>query len=254
LERDRVGLGRFVDRLGRESAHSWRVLFTPWGEALVRQWYRRAVTQLTHFDHVESVGVQTNLSSPLDWIDDCRPGRLTLWATYHPTEVSRERFLSQVSQLRARSVRVSVGMVGAVVAVNEIQNMRRHLPDDVYLWINAQQPRPRPYTADEETFFAAIDPQFLATYRRRPSLGAACPTGESSFTVDGDGGMRRCHFVDETIGNFYEDQWMTALRPRPCPNRFCDCFLGKSQLQADDFRSFFGIGLLERAPTVKAGF
>jgi hypothetical protein len=93
-----------------------------------------------------------------------------------------------------------------------------------------------------------IDPQFMATYRRRRSFGAACPTSEVAFTVDGKGDMRRCHFVDDVFGNFYDDQWTTALRPRPCPNRYCACFLGKSRLTAEILLPFFGPGLLERVP------
>ena len=248
LESDRSGLDRFVSRLCRETGHHWRILFTPWGEALVRAWYRHAIARLTHLPHVESVAVQTNLSAPLEWIDACRTERLAVWATYDPTETSRESFLNQVRRLKTRDVRVSVGMVGVAEFIDEIQAMRRLLPDSVYLWINAQQPRPRPYTEAEENLFAAIDPQFWATSRRQPSLGAPCQTGEVAFTVDGKGTMRRCHFVDDVIGNFDDDHWESALRPRSCPNRFCNCFLGQSQLNTDAFAAFFGSSQLERVP------
>jgi MoaA/NifB/PqqE/SkfB family radical SAM enzyme len=248
LEHNQVSLDRFVNRLGCESSHSWRVLFTPWGEALVREWYRHAIIELTHIAQVESVCAQTNLSADLEWINHCSAEKLALWATYHPTETSRERFLSQVQQVVSRGVRISVGMVGAPDFINEIQEMRHSLPDDVYLWINPQQPRPRPYTEAELALFATVDPHFMLTYRRRYSFGAACRTGEVSFTVNGKGDMRRCHFVDDAIGNFYCDDWETALRPRLCPNRFCDCFLGKSQLKVDEFVPVFGAGLTERLP------
>jgi hypothetical protein len=248
LDRDRRGLEQFVTRLSRETNHRWRVLFTPWGEALVRGWYRYAIARLTHLPQIESVAAQTNLSASLDWIDDCRLERLALWATYHPTETHRESFLNQVRRLRARNVRVSVGMVGVAEFADEIRTMRRLLPDDVYLWINAQQPRPRPYTEEEESLFASIDPQFKATSRRLPSLGAACRTGDASFTVNGNGDMRRCHFVHDMIGNFNDDDWASALRPRSCPKQFCDCFLGTSQLKDEDFAAFFGPFPLERLP------
>ena len=68
------------------------------------------------------------------------------------------------------------------------------------------------------------------------------------FTVDGEGDMRRCHFVDEVIGNIHDPDWEQALQPRRCPNQFCDCFLGKAQLQADTLAPFFGATLLERLP------
>lgn len=61
--------------------------------------------------------------------------------------------------------------------------------------------------------------------------------------------MRRCHPVDEWIGNCYEPDWEHSLRARTCPNRFCDCFLGKSQLLSDKLTPFFGSNALERLPT-----
>lgn len=253
LARDRQGLRQFTAWLGRQARHHWRILFTPWGEALVRPWYRRAVVALSHLPQVDSVAVQTNLSCSLGWIDACRVDRLVLWATYHPTETTRERFLQQVRRLQTLGAGVSVGMVGVPDFLEEIRTMRRLLPSDVYLWINAQQPRARRYTFEEESAFQAIDPHFSLTARRQPSLGQACRTGEVSFTIDGRGDMRRCHFVDGVIGNIHDRDWESALRPRACPNRFCDCFLGKAQLRADSLASFFGQNVLERLPAGPLG-
>ena len=248
LLRDRQGLSQFVEWLGRQPACRWRVLFTPWGEALTRPWYRRAVAELTRMPHVESVAVQTNLSCGLRWMSDCRLERLAVWATYHPSQTARQSFLDKIERLRTLGVRVSAGMVGLPEFLEEIQTMRRLLPRDVYLWINAQQPRPRPYTAEEGIAFKRIDPRFDLTSRRLPSLGMDCRTGEVAFTVDGAGDMRRCHFVEEVIGNIHDPRWEQALRPRRCPKRFCDCFLGKAQLRANSLAHFFGDSLLERLP------
>jgi MoaA/NifB/PqqE/SkfB family radical SAM enzyme len=248
LARDRAALTRFSDWLQRETEHRWRVFFTPWGEALVRAWYRQAMTALTHVEHIESVAVQTNLACRLDWIRDCRTDRLAFWATYHPTECKAERFVEKVCALRGWGVRISVGMVGAPELIDHVRFIRRQLPHDIYLWINAQQPRPRPYTSAEVAAFRAIDPRFEITLRRQKSWGRPCGAGETAFTVDGVGDIRRCHFVDEVIGNIEEPDWDSALRPRRCPRLFCDCFLGKAQIQADELTPFFGAASLERQP------
>jgi MoaA/NifB/PqqE/SkfB family radical SAM enzyme len=248
LERDRTALSRFTDWLGRQDRHEWKVLFTPWGEALVRSWYRHAMAVLSHMPHLASVAVQTNLSCGLRWLDKCRVDRVSLWATYHPTETTCEAFVRKVEQVRERGVRICVGVVGVPEFMDEIEHLHQRLPHGVYLWINAQQPRSRPYTPEETSRFQAIDPQFLLSARRQPSFGRHCPAGELSFTVDGTGDMRRCHFVEQVIGNCYEPDWEQALRPRTCPNRFCDCFLGKSQFLANELTPFFGSTSLERLP------
>ncbi|WP_422929003.1 STM4011 family radical SAM protein [Singulisphaera sp. PoT] len=253
LARDRQALSRFVDWLESQPQHLWKVLFTPWGEALVRPWYRRAVARLTHLNHLASVAVQTNLSCGLAWLQTCRADRLAFWATYHPTEVSADAFVRKVRLVIEAGARISVGMVGVPDVLDAVVAMRRLLPPEVYLWINAQQPRPLPYTSEEVALLTSIDPQFTLTLRRLRSLGQPCRTGEQTFTVDGRGDMRRCHFVDEVIGNIHSPDWPSALRPRPCPNAFCDCFLGKAQLKSDALTPFFGANLLERIPVISTG-
>lgn len=246
LERDRRALLRFESWLTDQTQHRWKVLFTPWGEALVRRWYREAIIELSQQPHIDILTIQTNLSCGLEWLARCTADRVSLWATYHPTETAADRFLHKVNQVRAYGVRICVGTVGVPEALPQIEELQKRLPDDVYMWVNAQQPRRRPYTAEEQDRFQAIDPQFLFTARRQPSLGKFCSTGELSFTVDGTGSMRRCHFVDEIIGNCYEPDWETALRPRPCPNRYCNCYLGKSQLLSEQLVPIFGSTALER--------
>lgn len=246
LARDQSSLRRLSAWLRAESTHRWRILLTPWGEALVRAWYREAIAELTHVPHVDSVAVQSNISRGLDWLFECRTDRLSFWATYHPTEVDRVAFLRKVEAVLKSGAAISVGVVGVPDFAEEIASLRRELPAEVYLWINAQQPRRRPYTPEEVAFFSNIDPQFELTASRHRSFGEPCCTGEEVFTVDGEGAMRRCHFVEEIIGNIYEPGWESALKPRACPNRFCNCYLGLSHLKPLGLERTFGGGVLER--------
>ncbi len=246
LDQDRAALTRFRSWLPDQTQHRWKVLFTPWGEALVRRWYREAVVELSQQSHIDVLAVQTNLSCGLEWLERCVAERVSLWATYHPTETAADLFLRKVRRVREHGIRVCVGIVGVPETLAQIEEVRQRLPDDVYMWINAQQPRRRPYTAEELDRFQAIDPQFVLTARRLSSLGKLCSAGELSFTVDGTGNMRRCHFVDEVIGNCYEQGWEAALQSRPCPNRYCDCYLGKSQILSEQLIPFFGSATLER--------
>src|SRR5215470_17646863 len=95
LARDYAALSRFVDWLGARPADRFKVLFTPWGEALIRKPYREAMTRLSRMAHVERVAIQTNLSCNLEWVADCDLDRVAFWGTYHPGEVAREAFLDQ---------------------------------------------------------------------------------------------------------------------------------------------------------------
>lgn len=252
LEADRQALARFVAWLEQQQRQRWRVLFTPWGEALVRRWYREALARLTWLEHVSMAAVQTNLSCGLDWLRRCRRERLSLWATFHPSETRLDAFVRRVLHVYESGAGISVGMVAVPRHLPALAALRRALPVEIYVWANAQQPPERPYTAQQIEFLCRIDPLFMHTLVPQRTLGLACRTGEQVFTVDGRGDMRRCHFVGEVIGNIYEAEWQQALQPRACPRQTCRCYLGFAHLPSLGLERYFGDGLLERRPPAGA--
>jgi MoaA/NifB/PqqE/SkfB family radical SAM enzyme len=247
LRGDRAALRRFV-AWAAEQPHDIGVLFTPWGEALIRRWYQDALVELTQLPHVWRAAIQTNLSCKLDWLPRCRTAKLGLWTTYHPGEVPMERFVANVLMARRLGVRLSVGVVGLKEHLPAIERLRGLLPGDIYVWINAYKRTPDYYTEREVDFLTAVDPLFPINNRRHASRGAACAAGETVFTVDGAGDLRRCHFLPEVLGNIYEGDWLAALQPRPCARATCGCHLGYVHLERLGLGRLFGDGILERAP------
>ncbi len=246
---DAEALARFLDwARAQEGTMELSVFFTPWGEALIRKRYQHALVNLTRMSHVRRAAIQTNLSSRLDWIADCDRTKLGLWATYHPTQVSRARFLAECRELDRLEARYSVGVVGLKEHFAEIEALRRALPAHVYLWINAYKRVPDYYTPDELDHLTGLDPLFPLNAVPHASRGRACRTGDTVLSVDGDGTLRRCHFVREPIGNLYDPGWRTALQPRPCPNETCGCHIGYVHLEHLGLDRVFGGGILERIP------
>lgn len=246
---DRRALARFVDWVGgRDPQDRIAVLFTPWGEALIRRWYREALVRLSHMPHVERVAIQTNLSGSLDWVERADVRTLALWATYHPSEIDRREFVGRCRELDRRGVKYSVGVVGLKEHRGEIEALRRELSPDAYLWINAYKRIPDYYDPPDLVTFESIDPLFPVNNRRHPSLGRACRTGRSVVSVDGDGTMRRCHFIRDPIGNLYERGFESALVERPCTNATCSCHIGYVHLDDLGLQGTFGPGILERIP------
>ncbi|MCA9176053.1 MAG: radical SAM protein [Planctomycetales bacterium] len=250
LAADQTALERFVAWCARSCGPTepLRVFFTPWGEALVRRWYRDAFRKLTNMRHVQRVAAQTNLSCRLDWLSDCDADKVGLWCTYHPSQTDRERFLHQVARLAELGVSHSVGMVGLREDLDEIERLRELLPTSTYLWVNALKREPDYYSLEDLRRLTAVDPQFPVNNRRHPSLGKHCLTGEQVITVDGAGDIRRCHFVPEVLGNIYDDHWSEALRPRKCTNDSCGCHIGYIHMPSLELYSIYGDGLLERRP------
>jgi len=220
----------------------------PLGEALIRKWYQQALVRLTGMPHVAKAVIQTNLSCRLEWVEACDKRRLALWTTFHPTEVARARFVERCHELDRRGVRFSVGVVGLKEHAVAIEALRRELPPYVYLWINAYKRVPEYYSEDEVQQLTAIDPLFPINNQRHPSLGCSCRCGHSVVSVDGDGTIRRCHFIREPIGNLYEPGWEQALQERPCTNATCGCHIGYVHMDDLELYDVYGDGVLERIP------
>ncbi len=249
LERDAAELERFVAWVAAAD-RALGVFFTPWGEALIRKPYQRALVELTRMDHVERAAIQTNLSASLGWVRDVEVAKLGIWATYHPEWTSRRDFVDKVASLHERGVHVSAGVVGFKPFFGEIQALRSELPADVYLWVNANKRDPGYYSDDDIAVLEAIDPLFRLNTVAHPSAGRSCRAGADVVSVNGDGEVRRCHFIDEPIGNLYEPDFASALRERPCSNASCGCHIGYVHLDELGLAAIYGDGILERVPRV----
>ena len=250
LARDAREVARFTGWVAQQT-RAISVLFTPWGEALVRRHYRSAMQTLAALPHVKQVALQTNLAGPLNWLDGM-VGRekIGLWCTYHPGQITLGRFLERCARLDAMGVRYSVGVVALHAHYDAIRALRAALPPHVYLWLNAYDRRgPGYYAAQDLAWLDAIDPWFAQNRRPVPSRGKGCFAGETSLSVDGDGELARCHFLPERLGNLYENDLADMLQERSCPRFKCDCYIGYAQRKDLPFQQLFGDGVLARLGT-----
>lgn len=245
---DRAALERFVNWAEERHVERLSAFFTPWGEALVQRRYQQAIARLSRMPHVEKVAIQTNLSCRLGWLDDCDPRRIGLWTTYHPAQVTRARFLGRCADLDRRGMRYSVGIVGLLEHIDEIEAMRAALPEHVYLWVNAYKHGAGYYSAEAMRRLTAVDPLFPLNTHYYSSLGEACRCGSSVISIDGAGTMRRCHFIAEPIGSLYAPGFAQALRERPCTAATCHCHIGYVHMDRLGLYDVFGEGVSERIP------
>lgn len=246
LRVDEQGLRRFVDWVRANSGRKLGILFTPWGEALVRDYYRAAFIELSRLPHVGRVVAQTNLSYPLDWLGEADRESAALWCSYHPSETARGRFVAQSKGLADLGIRHSVGVVGLKENFDEIRALHAELPPGATLWINAYKREASYYTNDDIAMLTRVDATFPLNNRYHASRGKPCHAGENAITVDGEGTVRRCHFIDSPLGSLYEDDLDDMLRPRTCSNETCHCYIGYSHLKELGLRETYGPNVLER--------
>ena len=248
LKTDRLALERLVDWVKGRREDSLSLFFTPWGEALTRRWYQSAICELTRLPQIEKVAAQTNLSYDLQWIENANVSRLALWCTFHPSQTTRSRFLSQSRRLTELGVAHSVGAVGLPDDLPEIEWLRAELPDNIYLWVNAAKSSGVDYRGELLDRFTAIDPLFQLNTQYHASLGRSCRCGSSVISVDGAGDIYRCHFIRQPLGNIYEPGFADKLIDRPCSNQTCGCHIGYVHMDELQLYPVFGSGVLERIP------
>lgn len=252
LARDRRALERFAGWAATR-AYPVSILITPWGEALIRRYYREAIARLSHAPNLRTIAIQTNLSCSTRWLDDCNLDRVALWTTYHPGETDRRGFVAKIQQLARMNVRYSVGVVGLKAHLQEIEALRGELPERAYLWVNAYKRVEDYYAQDEIDCLTKIDPLFPLNNRVYETDGRACRTGETVISVAADGSAQRCHFTKSPLGNIYDKAFERQLRRRPCSETVCRCHIGYSHLEALKLEQIFGGGFLERrAPAATA--
>lgn len=244
---DTTGLEQFISWLNQQSMLNFNLFFTPWGEALVFKRYQQAISSLTKMANINKVVFQTNLSSKLDFLNEVDCTKLRLWCTYHPTEITRQRFIEKTKQLDSYGVKYSVGMVGQPSLFAEIAKLRDELNPATYLWINSyvENNQHYSYSEQQQRALTSIDPLFSLN-KIYGSKGLACFAGESVITVDEFGDIRRCHFIKQVIGNIHDPNWQQILQPRSCSANYCDCHIGYAHLKSLKLEQYFGDQLLER--------
>lgn len=250
LAKDRQGLETFVEWASLQGAagHRLSIFFNPYGEGLIHRWYKEAMITLSNMEHVEKVAIQTNLSANLDFVQKLNRSKVAFWATYHPGQVSEDKFLTQCMTLYEKEVPFSVGSVGIRSAFPAIASLRAALPERVYLWVNAYKDKPDYYTAEDLSFLNKIDPHFAVNAMDYESLGQTCNAGNEVFYVQGAGLVKRCYKDRGVIGNLYRDGLEGLSAIRSCRMKVCDCYIGYIHMPELKLQNIYGSGLLERIP------
>ncbi|GKU77155.1 STM4011 family radical SAM protein [Paenibacillus sp. L3-i20] len=249
LAKDRAQIEAFVEWVreqGEIGEHSLSVFFNPYGEGLTHRWYRTAMTELSHMKHVKKVAIQTNLSGRLDWTSELNRDKAAFWVTYHPGQVSEEKFLQQCNKLYEQGIAFSVGSVGLIRAFEPLLSLREALPKDVYMWVNAYKDRANYYSAADIALLQSIDPHFHINAVDYDSRGKSCDAGYNVFYVQGDGRVKRCYKDRQVIGNLYRDGLDALSKRRPCRMNCCDCYIGYIHMPELKLENVYGDHLLER--------
>ncbi len=225
LEEDKTNLYKFVEKLeNTEFEKPVEILFTPYGEALIHEYYRDVFCDLTSENFVDKIGCQTNLSFDVDsWLSlDMDFSKVFLLATFHPSMADIDSFVLKVKKI-SKVHNICVGVVGNPKDIDTIKNLRSKLPINVYLWVNAMDGLGRKYTDEEIEFFTDIDYNFGLEVGSLKEYNCNC--GSEHIFLDSSGKIFGCNRHKQVLGNIYNDDNFKSLK---CSGRLCDCYLAYS--------------------------
>ncbi|MEY5966124.1 hypothetical protein WJD70_23690, partial [Salmonella enterica subsp. enterica serovar Corvallis] len=123
-KRDEAALWRMVDHLPLLGT-PLNVMITPYGEALRLRYYMAALAEISRYPHVQAVGIQTNASfSLMSLLESFRAGggdisKLRLWCSFHPSQITAERFLQQCLALSAAGITWCAGAVASMKDIDQ---------------------------------------------------------------------------------------------------------------------------------------
>ncbi len=248
LLKDKIALENFTNWVS-EREEKLSILITPWGEGLIRKYYQEAMIALSHIKNVDKIAIQTNLSCNLKWVEKVNKEKFALWITYHPNEVSFEKFVSKCKKLITMNIDFSIGVVGVKDHFKAIENLKDAIPER-YIWVNAYKREKNYYTASEKKWLTKKDNLFPINNKIYNTLGKKCKAGYSSFSINGNGDVFRCHFIKNKIGNIYEDDLNDIKKEENCTNTECSCYIGYINFDELKLKEIYAKNLMVRIPEI----
>ena len=215
---------QWMDLVRRAEERPVRTLMVvPYGEALIHPWYWEGLGRITALPGLQAAGAQTNGSFPVqESLERFRKAggeldKLRLWVTFHPEMVSVRTFAETCTMLREEGVRLCAGAVGVPGNLELLKELRRKLPEDLYLWVNRMDGLRRSYTAEEREAFCAVDPYFERELADVPPEPDQC---RGRLFLEGDGRRKTCN-----ISRYRPDPLEEGYGEPLCKSRRCSCYL-----------------------------
>jgi HAD superfamily hydrolase (TIGR01484 family) len=263
LIEDEKQLNTFVNRIlavNSTDIPSLKILFTPYGEGLIHAYYQEAMIRLSHAPFIEAVSIQTNFSlnahlfSARLIAQQVDLSKIKLWASFHPTEISLEKFIDNYDKLDPQ-IQVTFGAVAHPQQIRELKNLKQRLKPNDYLFLNAMNGFKRAYTSEEIAQFTAIDPFFIPNPKAILADETRCVAGKSHFFVHHTGDVSACNLsriklgsLDNLLKNNIEHKEMR------CASKSCDCFLAYSTRKDYPMRGPLKTLRIPRAEKIKMLF
>ena len=246
IESDRQALVKFVDYMLENLNDYSSVMVVPYGEALIHKYYWEELARLSRHEKIELAGAQTNLSFPagnmIDRYKECGGSinKLRLWGTFHPDMVSVDEFAGQCEEILSQGVLLCAGCVGVPENIDILKELRKRLPENIYLWVNKMDGIRRNYTIEEKKEIIGIDPYFENELWHYNADIKRC---RNSRFVNSSGDVYRCNLSRRPLGNLYNKEKDFFRKDFSygdikCDKKECSCYISYCNLHLKSLNEF----------------
>ena len=215
------GISEWLDALRSQFGGRDLELYFTGGEVFVYKEFMEFLPKIMNEPNVRWIRIDTNGSLAARYLSILDPEKVSLMMTFHPTQVSLEKFLEQAQKLNEHGV---LEMVNYVAYPFEIETINKYLEifskQGIFLNVSPN------ILASSEYDFARIAISDLVTpedakYRLRyPVYGKPCLSGVCYAVADLYGNLYDCR---TKLGNLFAGKVETLGKAKRCKRIYCDC-------------------------------
>jgi MoaA/NifB/PqqE/SkfB family radical SAM enzyme len=230
------GISEWVNALRYQfSEHDLELYFTG-GEVFIYKKFLEFLPIITNEQNVKLIRIDTNGSLTSRFLSILDPKKVRLMMTFHPTQVSFDKFLEEAIKVNEHGI---LEMVNYVAYPFEIETINKYLEiftkHDIFLnvsWnINA---RLEYDDLSRNAILNLVTPEDAKYVLRNPVYGKPCLAGVCYVEMDLNGNLYRCHGRPK-LGNLFDGKIELPKRSKPCRNIYCDCSVRYSLLVENSF-------------------
>jgi len=223
-------------------------LYFTGGEVFVYKDFLEFLPKISNEPNVKWIQIDTNGSLTSKYLSILDPQKVSLMMTFHPTQVSLDKFIEEAQKLQEHGV---LKMVNYVAYPFEIETLNKYLEKFTKLGIFLNVTWNINAIPEYDDFAWKVicnltTPEDTNYILRNSVYGKSCLAGVCYANIDMYGNLYRCHGISK-IGNIFDNKIELLKEAKPCKTIYCDCSVRYSLLTENRFpSSHFLIGYVNR--------
>jgi len=205
------------------------------GEPLIKNEFIELLSELCKLEHVQYLRVDTNASANIKKLISKTNKKVRCMATFHPSQVSFERFFDSAKLLHQSGNLTMVNYVAYPFDKEKILKFINEFTKNG-IFVNIAKNLQHNYPKEQREFIDSFQTPKDNYYKNKGAVkGNRCLSGFSYIKVNFSGKAKSCN---GRHGNIFKNLKL-ADEPIKCPKKTCHCIIDYSQNLTNEFSGSF---------------